>query len=366
MEQEPVRAMLSALPRARLSSFFEEAQGDPDLTLSLYQWHSEMAAAAFELVGHLDVLLREALDRVLREHTREAERGIPWFLCDPYRHVGSDAVEVVRERLRPQGRETRDQIVAGLSFGYWTGWLSVRHEELWRSVLRHAFPNGNGTRKQAALLADQIRRFRNRLAHHDSLLRVDVLLEVGKVLQLAELIDRGAAEWIKTVNRTREVHQRRPVLANDTVVIPSGDAWPFYQKAGAYICQTGRTFRPVEHLAFYDSKQIHPEVPQILQRLDPVIWNEERASQLLSSADRDERRLGKVMNEGLAAGWTAGVYQVFLLTSPQDPRTRRLDQPVVHEATGKGSAYVRRQRYTSLHELVAALTTADMLGASKE
>lgn len=143
-----------------MAPYLKSADGDKVKALELYEWSARTSSAAFEVVGHLEVLLRNALDRCLREHYRENDREIPWFLLPV---PGGDhvvgAVTAVRERLRPQRQETRHQIVAGLSFGFWAGLLGPKYEELWRDCLHRAFPCSSGKRKQVASAVERVRKF---------------------------------------------------------------------------------------------------------------------------------------------------------------------------------------------------------------
>lgn len=345
-------AVVDGLPAPRMRPFLDAADDDSDAALDLYAWNARMAGAALEQLSHLEVLLRHAIDVQLRQAARENVAGIPWFLLPPYADGRtSDAVTLVRNRLRPLNRETRDQIVAGLSFGFWTGWLGSKHEELWRHTLRRAFPHGSGRRKEISALVEQIRKFRNRIAHHDSLLSVDVGFEMGSVFRLAHIINPQAAEWMESVDRTRKVGRERPLTVNDTVVIPAARAWPFYESSHAYICQAGRYFQEVRHIAFYADRMINKDVPRIRFRRDNVLWNEGEADRLSRSNDRGDRKLSAIMRAGLDNGWTHGAYQVFALSKPGDPDHVTLDQPFVNERIGRGSGFVQRQRYTSIHQL---------------
>jgi hypothetical protein len=58
--------------------------------------------------------------------------------------------------------------------------------------------------------------------------------------------------------------------------------------------------------------------------------------------------------------WLEGRYQVFLLTKPGDPKHRQLPAVLPHVGSGRGSAFVQRQRYVSLHAFETASTTADL------
>lgn len=320
-----------------------------------------MSSASFEIVAHLEVLLRNAVDRALAVHHDEQSKGIPWFLCRPPANDDvAEAVEVVRARLRPLGRDSRHQIVAGLSFGFWSGMLGRRYEDLWRSALRHAFPGSSGARKQVASEVEAVRKFRNRLAHHDSMLNIDIPFEIRRVQRVAGFIGTDAAAWLSDIDRTAQIYAQRPSSPVDTVVVPARDAWAFYQAQYAYVCQAGRWFQPVDRMAFYTDQQVKPAVPRITHRRDNVIWTEAEADRLSASVDRNDRKVAAVIRSSLAAGGSAGVNQVFLLTRPGDPEHRELEHPLEHVARGRGSAYVQRQRYVSLHALETATTTADL------
>jgi hypothetical protein len=145
----------------------------------LYRWNVAVSAACFEAFHYVEVVVRNAMDREMQIHRHEAQSRIPWFLLPVVSKNQSsfdESIKKVRQRLRDQhqSRETRDQIVAGTDFGFWTALLHSENEELWRSALHKAFPGSSGKRKDVVAVLEALRVFRNRLAHHDSLLAVDV------------------------------------------------------------------------------------------------------------------------------------------------------------------------------------------------
>jgi hypothetical protein len=361
---DKVRVLLST---HRFRPYLDRSDGDPEKALELYRWSAQVAAAAFETVAHLEVMMRNAIDAALRDHHDEGACCIPWFLLRPPMNDETMAsVDTVRGRLRPQGKETRHQIIAGLSFGFWSGMLGRRYEDLWRVALRHAFPGSSGARKQVAVAVEAVRKFRNKLAHHDSMLNVDVPFEVRRVMQVAEFVSHDAAAWLRSVDRSGEVYRSRPHSPIDTVVVPARDAWPFYQEHHAYVCQPGRWFQPVDRIAFYADREIKVAVPRILHRRDDVAWTDHEAATLAGSQDRWDRKISAVITASRQCGWQGGAYQVFILTRNGDPEHRNLAQPLNHQTGGRGSAFVQRQRYVSLFALETSKSTADLVRTSAE
>ncbi len=355
-----VAAVWAMLSEPRMAPYLRSANGDQRNALALYEWSARTASAAFETVGHLEILLRNALDRCLRDYYREDRTGIPWFLLPtPGGDHVAESVAVARERLRPQRKETRHQIIAELTFGFWSGLLGPKYEDLWREAIRHAFPNSSGRRKQVAVAVERVRKFRNRLAHHDSMVNVDMPFEIRNIIELASFIDSNAAAWLARCSRAMAVYAEKPVASADTVVVPARNAWALYEQCRAYVCQAGRAFRAVERMAFYVDREIKCDVPAVLHRRDDVEWTVEEAERLGASSDRFDRKIAGVIQASREL-CTGGRYQIFLLSSPGDSRHRRLGQPLPHVGMGRGSAYVQKQRYVSLHSLETAETTADL------
>ncbi|SFA83298.1 hypothetical protein SAMN05216266_101715 [Amycolatopsis marina] len=341
-----------------MAPYLRDAGGDKSKALELYEWSARTSCMAFEVVGHLEVLLRNALDRCLRQHFREEQRGIPWFLLPtPGGEYVAEAVDSVRQRLRPLGKESRHQVIAGLSFGFWSGLLGSRYEELWRDCLRKAFPNSSGRRKDVSVALERVRKFRNRLAHHDSMINVDVPFEIRQIIEIASYIDTNAAAWLERCSGVMDVYGRRPVCIEDTVVVAARDAWPQYEQCRAYVCQAGRAFRSVDRMAFYAGREIKLDLPAVLHRRDNVEWTSEEAERLRTSGDRYDRKIAEVIDK---APRVDGRCQVFLLTGPGHPKHRQLSACLPHDVFGRGSAFVQRQRYVSLHSLEVATTTAEL------
>ena len=101
-------------------------------------------------------------------------------------------------------RPTRDRVVAALPFGFWRALFTGRYEELWRSNLRHAFPNGNGKRREVNDLLARILPFRNRVAHHEAIFALGLEKQHQNLLTLTGLIDAEAREYVAALSLCAE------------------------------------------------------------------------------------------------------------------------------------------------------------------
>ncbi|MDH3050081.1 hypothetical protein QEN42_09365, partial [Gordonia alkanivorans] len=363
-------AIIDLLTATRLAPYLLESQGDEALALELYAWNAAMAAACMETLAYVEVMLRNAVDRELSIHAREATRKIPWFMIPSITGASqasiTRSIDETRARLRglSEHRDSRDQIIAGLSFGFWPQLFGPKHEDLWRAALNRALPGADrNLRKSVSAKLDRIRPFRNRLAHHDSLLTQDIMFHLQEMLTLVEWINPDARRWVEAHERVSAVYKKRPVTPLDTLVVPATNAWPLYLSLGIYICPPTRNFRPFEYLAFYTDGEVKPKVARLRHHRDNVEWSTAEAARLTALAGpthKFDRQIGAAIAACRRDGWTEGRYQIFMLSKAEDPTTITLTAPIPHTQTGRGQGFVRRHRYISHHSLQTATTTDDL------
>lgn len=207
MESERTAGWISA---SRFAPFLKAADDDLDAALDLYHWHAQVGAACFLTMHHLEVLIRNAIDGELGKEHPDEPLTQTWLM--DFEVLRPDAVKqviVAVERLERGKAITRGRVIAALSFGFWSGLFGGRYEELWRHRLRHAFP-GAKERKDLSTRMEPLRRFRNRLAHHDSILNQPIQARHSQMLELATFVDPLAGEWLASTSDVQRLLSKRP------------------------------------------------------------------------------------------------------------------------------------------------------------
>lgn len=146
---------------------------------------------------------------------------------------------------------------------------------------------------------------------------------------------------------------------SEVVVVAARHAWPEYKRCNAYVCQLHRTFQPVKRMAFYSQGQVYPLVPSILEVHDDVIIKK----------GHHKGALGHVVDQliddiPLSKKEVGLSYKVFVLTSPDDPNTMKLEGPILNDLeskTGKPTAFTMGQRYVAVEKLAKAKATSDLV-----
>jgi len=151
------------------------------------------------LIHHFEVLLRNSVDAVLGGDQLQAPIEDTWLLdFDILRRNEVRRVLVAIERLEKGKPVTRGRVVATLSLAFWTSLFGKPYDELWRSRLRLVFPaRSTLVRKEVTARMKLLQRFRNRVAHHDSLLGQNVQARVEDMLAIASWIDPAARAWLE-------------------------------------------------------------------------------------------------------------------------------------------------------------------------
>lgn len=361
---------------ARLGEYSLAANRDPDATRELYQWNASVSASFFELISYVEIGLRNAIDRVMTPLEPQIRARVsndrgwwfasPAFLRDEELKYASTAKSHLGADWKRRGR---DKVFATMTFGLWSDLFTKHYDSLFRSVLVDAFTNppAGFDRKRVMHSVQGVRELRNRIAHHQPIFDSPLQERFEQALEILEWIDQDLGAWVSGLESTHKLAgllASRPIVATPiAVIVPAKEAWPFYLKNSAYVCQPGRTFKSVSHMGFYFDGSIQRELPAIEYQVDDMPWTPSTIADLYRQGDSRSQRLAKVITAARAAGWDGDRYQVFLLTDPgagSPSSHRQLRQTLPNTRHGRGSAWVQRQRYVALDRLLGATSLGEL------
>ena len=217
--------------RARCSSDAE--------AMRLYTWNQELSGAVFQMLGTVEIALRNALDRELGAwNLKQARGGTAEWLQHPaaplyglivrkgrdgrtrsvYETAKGRAVQDgdLRHPGHPRHKHpvTHDDALAHVTFGVWPDLLpdpSLRgtslstvspdkrrrenaRRTLWAQALRHAFP-GQTSEYTVERWVRRVHHLRNRVAHHEPLILADIRSYHLTAARLLRSIDPMMGDW---------------------------------------------------------------------------------------------------------------------------------------------------------------------------
>lgn len=207
---------------ARFNPFLAAVSGDHDAAMALYVWNARVASAFFEVIHHVEVLVRNAMHRELS--AAEHRGSLRSWLIDPSVLARGDlaVVEETIARVRQRGKRVTDnRVVATLSFGFWASLVGKNYDELWKSCLHLAFPHGSGLRRDVAGPLNRICQLRNGVAHHEAIFSLPVADRHQETLKLAGDVDPAAAAWIGQISQVPTLLAAPPVGAGVPAATPA-------------------------------------------------------------------------------------------------------------------------------------------------
>jgi hypothetical protein len=98
--------------------------------------------------------------------------------------------------------------VSELSLGFWSSLFKRQYEDpLWRKTLGAAFPHVGGslTRGQVFQRLDKIRLLRNRIGHHEQIIKYNLNDYYNEIIELVSWVCPITAIWLSHHNRFYEV-----------------------------------------------------------------------------------------------------------------------------------------------------------------
>lgn len=170
-----------------------------DDAVALYRWNSDISGELFVVLGHTEIVLRNALDRELRksrlEHTSATWLADQATLRKPEQN---DIQKAVDRRIKKGNTAGHDDIISELPFGFWRYLLSSKYEAtLWTPYLRHAFPHLSGSPNQIRRTMERLHTLRNRIAHHEPIFHRNLNRDRDDCLRILSWIDPKSKAWVK-------------------------------------------------------------------------------------------------------------------------------------------------------------------------
>ncbi|WP_306212230.1 hypothetical protein [Actinoplanes sp. RD1] len=196
----------------RLDAYARATHSDRAAAERLYWWNVEVSGAFYGSLHCLELALRNALHDALRTNYHRDD----WWIVAPLQagglHLVSEACEKYERRNRRPAAP--DDVVAELSFGFWTSLLSNNRfsqydRHFWVPCLHRAFPHYRGRRRDLHDNLEAMRRLRNRIMHHEPIHHRDLAADHRKIYRLLGYIDATATREAMAMDRVPAVLTRR-------------------------------------------------------------------------------------------------------------------------------------------------------------
>jgi Abi-like protein len=197
-------SLVRTITEARLDKYLIEMKGDLDAALNLYEYNIAVSEAFYTPLQNLEICLRNTIDGCMRN-----VYGPDWF------HNGNanltiDAQNEVLAAYHDLG-DNEDlppgSIIAELKFSFWVGLLAQKYDAtLWRKALYAGFNKTTGKKRSDVHgRFNAIRRFRNRVAHHEPIFHKDLPQVYGEIIEAIGWMCPHTKKWTEHHSRVFSV-----------------------------------------------------------------------------------------------------------------------------------------------------------------
>ena len=206
MNPDFLRKFKIAVSARRLSAYQVRNGDNSDIEVLIrYVWNIKLCETFYPILQSLEIALRNSIHESIcaDQNNQQWLRSSCTFLRNQERQLVINA----ENQLQAQGKTIdSDRLVAELNFGFWTSLLNTHYEtqSLWPRLLRPTFPHiapSQRTRRITARRLNDIRHFRNRIFHHETiwhspnlqLAHNDILESIGwmssEMRQIVKIVD---------------------------------------------------------------------------------------------------------------------------------------------------------------------------------
>jgi hypothetical protein len=194
-------ALERSLSRSRLQKYLVIADHDIHLAISHYEKNIRLSEALYTPLQGLEICLRNTIDSEMR-----VAYGENWLL-NPPAAFQENTRNFIDEATRDLPNPTHDAIVAELKFAFWVSLLATRYDNtLWRKCLYRCFRGVRGVKRADAHgRLNAIRRFRNRVAHHEPIFDRSEQLH-GEIIEAIQWMCPHTSRWVVSISRFAAVN----------------------------------------------------------------------------------------------------------------------------------------------------------------
>jgi hypothetical protein len=212
-EQSLFELLKPTVSNERLGTYLKAGGFNEDRALKLYVWNARIGESFHFPIQCAEVGLRNHINTALCSRF-----GPDWWcagaLIGILDHERKKDLDTARQRIANRGTTLcTPQIVATLSFGFWVGMLQPRYNiDIWSHELRATFTHlpDDKYRGDLATKAKRVADLRNRIWHHEPIMKMNLADEFREVMILLAWICPIKARWVRENSQVMAWLRLRP------------------------------------------------------------------------------------------------------------------------------------------------------------
>ncbi len=206
------QAVGASLSQPRFATYMTKGGNNAEYAFALYLYNARVAKACLFPLNVTEVTLRNAIDERLI-----ALYGPNWHLEAGFRNsvLLPDGLKTLDKAISRAGGASalHEQVVATLTFDFWSNFFRPDYgQSFWRTSLTVVFPHlpHGVTRHQLHQAVKAINTFRNRVAHHEPVLDLNVTDIFARMAELIGYRCPLTEKWLRYHSTLNAMIRTRP------------------------------------------------------------------------------------------------------------------------------------------------------------
>ena len=206
-----IASLRAALSTPRFAAYLRRAGNDDGYGLELYLYNARLAKAFLYPLHVVEVTLRNAIDESL-----VAVYGPTWPFDVHFRTavLTPDGLVTLDKAIDRAGgrRAKKDQVVATLTFDFWSNLFRPEYGAFWRTKLNIVLPHlpRSISRHDIQSAVKEINQFRNRIAHHEPILDLNAIDVMARIKTVVGYRCLTTEAWMRHYTTVAQALRTRP------------------------------------------------------------------------------------------------------------------------------------------------------------
>ncbi|MDO5652417.1 MAG: Abi family protein [Moraxella sp.] len=207
-----------SLSIARLSTY-RKLTNSLDAALALYGYNTRLTKEFFLCIQVCEVVVRNAVsEAIVKVHGNDWAWQSGFFATLPNPNKGYNSRENIAKARHNQ--KDINNVIPELNFVFWQLMFTSRHDkQLWIPHIQNVFPNADDVDKKELRESlhndlNQIRRLRNRIAHHEPIFNENLVNIYEKIIKIIAYRCHDTANWLQTHQEVTTLLTDKPTLTH--------------------------------------------------------------------------------------------------------------------------------------------------------
>lgn len=201
--------IIDSLSKQRFFTYLKKSSFKKNYAFDLYLYNSRLSKSLLFPLQVFEVCLRNAINNFFIK-----EFCIDWAIDSNFRKIlNSHSLATLDKAIERAKSSSNDDIIAVITLDFWSNLFRSDYDRsLWQKNIHNVFGE-KVTRKLIQKDVAEINKLRNRIAHHEPILDLNLNLVYKKIIELIKLISKDTAKWTNHFTTFHDVIRTKPSVS---------------------------------------------------------------------------------------------------------------------------------------------------------